>query len=250
MGVIETENEVGPFEVGDLVRIKCLGGYYGHYGVITECKSDGNTYRVKSAVANDNWEAIFAREHLELCQTNYEEPEILIGGPAAVHSLKKAGIDVGGGKKMSDIKDSGERTVFSTGSQRDMHEGKGDMLSVPWAAMLRVSKHYENGAKKYGRYNYLKGIPVSSFIDSALRHLAKYVAGYDDEDHLSAAAFNILGAIQMEEEKPEMCDLPWREGKRGFHYDENKSEGRISAQVQTDLPGEGAQKESIVCDNN
>ena len=121
---------------------------------------------------------------------------------------------------MGDIKDSGVRTVFATGSVRDMHEGKGDMLSMPWAAMLRVSRHYENGAKKYGRYNYLKGIPVSSFIDSALRHLAKYVAGYDDEDHLSAAAFNILGAIQMEEHCPDMCDLPWRDGKRQFHYEE------------------------------
>ena len=121
---------------------------------------------------------------------------------------------------MSEIKDSGERTEFETGAVRDMHEGKGDMLSMPWAALLRVSRHYETGAKKYGRYNYLKGIPVSSFIDSAIRHLAKYVAGYDDEDHLSAAAFNILGAIQMEEHCSDMCDLPWRDGKRQFHYED------------------------------
>ena len=133
---------------------------------------------------------------------------------------------------MGDIKDSGERTVFATGSVRDMHEGKGDMLSMPWAALLRVSRHYENGAKKYGRYNYLKGIPVSSFIDSAIRHLAKYVAGYDDEDHLSAAAFNVLGAIQMEEHCPDMCDLPWREGKRKFHYEkDNKTEERNSENI-------------------
>ena len=125
-------------------------------------------------------------------------------------------------EKVSEIKDSGERTEFNTGAVRDMHEGKGDMLSMPWAALLRVSRHYENGAKKYGRYNYLKGIPVSSFIDSAMRHLAKYVAGYDDEDHLSAAAFNVLGAIQMEEHCPDMCDIPWREGKRQFHYEEGK----------------------------
>ena len=47
------------------------------------------------------------------------------------------------------IKDSGERTVFPNGSQRDMHEGKGDMVSVPWEAILRLSRHYEDGAKKY-----------------------------------------------------------------------------------------------------
>ena len=48
---------------------------------------------------------------------------------------------------MGKILDSGERTVFSTGSVRDMHEGKGDMASIPWESVLRLSKHYENGAK-------------------------------------------------------------------------------------------------------
>ena len=123
------------------------------------------------------------------------------------------------------IKDSGERTEFATGAVRDMHEGKGDMLSLPPAALLRLSLLYEEGAKKYGRFNYLKGIPLSSFIDSAERHLMKYVAGWDDEDHLAAAAFNILGALQMEETRPDMCDLEWRKGKKEFHYvmqDKNK----------------------------
>ena len=105
------------------------------------------------------------------------------------------------------IKDSGQRTEFETGAVRDMHEGKGDFVAMPADALLRLSKLYEAGAKKYGRFNYLKGIPISSFMDSALRHIYKYLAGWDDEDHLSAAAFNILGAMQMEEVKPEMNDL-------------------------------------------
>ena len=116
------------------------------------------------------------------------------------------------------IKDSGERTEFNTGAVRDMHKGKGDMLSLPMAALLRLSLLQEEGAEKYGRFNYLKGIPLSSFLDSAERHLAKYIAGWDDEDHLAAAAFNILGALQMEEEHPEMCDLKSRENKKQFHY--------------------------------
>ena len=116
------------------------------------------------------------------------------------------------------IKDSGDRTEFNTGAVRDMQGGKGDMLSLPMDALLRLSIHYQEGAKKYGRFNYLKGIPVSSFLDSAERHLAKYIAGWDDEDHLAAAAFNILGALQMEETLPEMCYLKSREGKNQFHY--------------------------------
>ena len=54
-------------------------------------------------------------------------------------------------KKKPEIKDSGERTTFETGAVRDMHEGKGDMVSIPWESILRLSKHYENGAKKYQR---------------------------------------------------------------------------------------------------
>lgn len=119
---------------------------------------------------------------------------------------------------MSNIKDSGERRQFNTGAVRDMADGKGDMVSVPWESILRLSKHYENGAKKYDRFNYRKGIPVSSFIDSACRHLAKYQCGWDDEDHLAAAAFNILGAMLMENHVPEMMDLPARIGKNTFPY--------------------------------
>lgn len=116
------------------------------------------------------------------------------------------------------IKDSGERREFGTGAVRDMSEGKGLMVVMPAAALLRLSRHYEHGAKKYGKFNWQKGIPVSSFMDSALRHIMKYLDGWDDEDHLSAAAFNILGAMEMEAHKPDMQDIPAREGARPFNY--------------------------------
>lgn len=116
------------------------------------------------------------------------------------------------------IQDSGERRQFDTGAVRDMAGGKGDMVSLPNAAILRLSKHYEAGATKYGRWNYTKGIPVSSFLDSALRHLFKYLDGWDDEDHLAAAAFNVLGAMEMEAHHKELNDLPNRDGKETFDY--------------------------------
>lgn len=122
-----------------------------------------------------------------------------------------------------EIKDSGTRREFGSGAVRDMAEGKGDMVSIPWESILRLSRHYEAGARKYERWNFRKGIPVSSFIDSALRHLAKYQCGEDDEDHLSAAAFNILGAMLMENTKPEYQDLPARKGKKCFEYFEPKA---------------------------
>lgn len=108
------------------------------------------------------------------------------------------------------IKDSGERTEFESGAVRDMHEGKGRMDLLPWAAIMEVSKHCENGAKKYGEHNVSKGIPVHSLCDSAARHLAKYLDGWDDEPHLLAAAWNVLWAIQMEIKHPELMDIPSR----------------------------------------
>lgn len=112
-----------------------------------------------------------------------------------------------------EIKDSGNRTEFSTGSVRDMHEGKGDFSLLPWEAIWEVAKHCEKGAVKYGKYNVNRGLPISSLIDSAFRHLAKYMMGWDDEPHLVAAAWNVLFAIWMEQKKPEMQDIPARKPK-------------------------------------
>jgi hypothetical protein len=114
------------------------------------------------------------------------------------------------GQKISVVKDSGSRREFPTGAHRDMAEGKGDMFSLPPAALLRLSKHYEAGAVKYGRNNYQKGIPISAFMDSLLRHAFKYLDGQTDEDHLAAVCFNALGALQMEERNPEMMDIETR----------------------------------------
>ena len=111
---------------------------------------------------------------------------------------------------MSEIKDSGERTQFTTGAVRDMHTGKGRMDLLPWEAIVEVSKHCEEGALKYGERNCEKGIPIHSLLDSAMRHLAKYMMGMDDEPHLRAAAWNILFALYMEVKHPEMQDIPTR----------------------------------------
>lgn len=108
------------------------------------------------------------------------------------------------------IKDSGERTEFETGAVRDMHTGKGRMDLLPWRAIMEVSKHCEEGALKYGPHNVDRGIPVSSLFDSGVRHAAKWWLGIDDEDHLLAACWNFLWALEMMLAKPEM-DNRYRE---------------------------------------
>lgn len=108
------------------------------------------------------------------------------------------------------IKDSGTRREFESGAVRDVQEGKGRLDLLPACAILRVARHFEAGAKKYSDRNWEKGIPVHSFIDSALRHLMKYLDGQNDEDHLCAAAWNLLCAMWTEEKHPELQDIPAR----------------------------------------
>lgn len=114
------------------------------------------------------------------------------------------------------IKDSGDRTEFETGAKRDMHAGKGRMDLLPWYGIMEVSKHCEEGALKYGEHNVDKGIPLHSLLDSASRHLAKYMVGMDDEDHLRAACWNLLWALNQRVTHPELDDRFSTDLKREF----------------------------------
>lgn len=103
-----------------------------------------------------------------------------------------------------------EMEKFSTGAVREDKTGKGRCDLLPMCALIRLSKRYEAGTEAHGERNWEKGIPMHSFLDSAIRHLFEYVDGQTDEDHLCAAAWNILGAMWTEEKKPEMQDIPTR----------------------------------------
>ena len=108
------------------------------------------------------------------------------------------------------IKDSGNRTEFSTGAVRDIQTGKGRFDLLPWHAIHDVARHCEEGALKYGEHNVDKGIPQHSLVDSAFRHLKNYICGETDEPHLRAACWNLLWALEQETTHPEMQDLPYR----------------------------------------
>lgn len=114
------------------------------------------------------------------------------------------------------IKDSGDRTMFPSGAVRDLHgEDKGRMDLLPWAAIIEVSKHASEGSKKYGEHNVDLGIPTHSLCDSSARHLAKYLDGQTDENHLVAAVWNLLWAVQMVVKNPECVDTPWKKPEQG-----------------------------------
>ncbi|MEE0981447.1 MAG: dATP/dGTP diphosphohydrolase domain-containing protein [Acutalibacteraceae bacterium] len=104
---------------------------------------------------------------------------------------------------ISQYQETGRTIHLTTALQRfiDKHGSK-DMSTT----FLEVSKHFEEGAKKYGEYNWQKGIPTHCYIDSAVRHYLKYLRGDTDEPHDRAFVWNILCCIWTCIHKPELND--------------------------------------------
>ena len=112
------------------------------------------------------------------------------------------------------IKDSGQRTEFETGAVRDLRQGKGRFDLIPADTLRALAIHFEKGCVKYGERNWEKGIPISKFLDSGIRHAYAVVAGWDDENHLIAAIWNLFCAyetilrIQNKKLPKKLYDLP------------------------------------------
>lgn len=99
-----------------------------------------------------------------------------------------------------ELKDSGSRREFGTGSVRDADgnlKPRPDYMS-PYA-LERFGEHMRKGAEKYGAWNWLKGQPVSEMFASMYRHMLAYQRGERDEDHLAAIIFGAQGIIHFEE---------------------------------------------------
>ncbi len=117
---------------------------------------------------------------------------------------------------MSDYitKDSGERRKFNTGAQRDVVNGKGRYDLISPIMIERLAKLLQRGAEKYNDRNWEKGMPLSVYMDSGMRHLFKFLEGHRDEDHLIAAIWNLQALLHIEEMvkrgklSEELLDLP------------------------------------------
>ena len=117
---------------------------------------------------------------------------------------------------MSDYitKDSGDRRKFNTGAQRDVVVGKGRYDLISPIMIERLAKLLQRGAEKYNDRNWEKGMPLSVYMDSGMRHLFKFLEGHRDEDHLIAAIWNLQALLHIEEMikrgklSEELLDLP------------------------------------------
>jgi len=91
----------------------------------------------------------------------------------------------------SALPSSGKMSKFDTGAVRDAMDGKGIPSLIPTCALKSLAKRFEDGAIKYGRGNWQKGIPLSRYYDSTHRHLWALLDGQTDEDHFGAVLWNI-----------------------------------------------------------
>lgn len=71
---------------------------------------------------------------------------------------------------------------------------------LPWGSLYETAKVLTYGAEKYAPNNWQKVKPPSRYLDAALRHLATYADGEDDDEesglsHLAHAACCVLFAI-------------------------------------------------------
>lgn len=82
-------------------------------------------------------------------------------------------------------------TAYLYRSLRNFAQAFGNIATM----LLEVAKHYEEGAKKYGECNWQKGLPVSCYVDSAVRHYIKWLRQDDDEPHDRAFVWNIMCCI-------------------------------------------------------
>ena len=78
----------------------------------------------------------------------------------------------------------------------------------PFDAFLRVSKRFELGNEKYGKDNWKKGIPIHSYLDSALRHFMEiFIPDSPEEDHAGACLWNLICMYWTAEMLPDMIDI-------------------------------------------
>ncbi len=95
-------------------------------------------------------------------------------------------------------------TNFSTGAVRSAAVAHLSFTSLPMIGLLAVARTAGEGAEKYGRFNYMLGMPVHDLLDHVFTHLARYTAGDRSEPHMEHASWGCLVAVQSAVLNPEL----------------------------------------------
>lgn len=74
---------------------------------------------------------------------------------------------------------------MTSGGGLKFDAGKPDLSLVPYTAMVETARGFMLGERKYGRFNYLKGMEASRLVAAALRHISQWNSGEEHEDRKS-----------------------------------------------------------------
>lgn len=101
-----------------------------------------------------------------------------------------------------------ETKQFDTGAVRskDADDVRFDLITP--IGLRRLAETYNEGAKKYGAYNWLKGFPASDLMNHTIAHCYKWLNGDTSEDHLAHAAWGLFTIMHFQETRPELMDIP------------------------------------------
>ena len=135
-------------------------------------------------------------------------------------------------KRVEGLSDSAEREEFVTGMIREpnLMRGRYDLISpismhhlalscggydsICLGAIDKLAIHYERGSMKYAPRNWELGGYIGRYLNSAIRHIQRYITGCRTEDHLSAVMWNcfcIIHTIVMVRSgklRDDLLDLP------------------------------------------
>ena len=99
----------------------------------------------------------------------------------------------------SGMNDGGARMTYDTGAMREPSTNKGAYELISPFALERIAIWYELGARKYADRNWEKGIPFNRLIQSAIRHMIRWMKGDREEDHLAAVCWNVMAMMHFQE---------------------------------------------------
>lgn len=74
-------------------------------------------------------------------------------------------------------------------------------VGMVYSSIARIMQRFMMGEAKYARGNWRECEDILTYQQSAVRHLMQYLNGQTDEDHIAAAATNLIILMDLEELK-------------------------------------------------
>jgi hypothetical protein len=108
----------------------------------------------------------------------------------------------GGFKEMKT--EQNNQVKFSTGAIRsnDAESARYDLITP--IGLRRLAERYALGSKKYGDFNWEKGMPINDLLNHALSHINQFLSGDRSDDHLAGAAWGLMASMHSQEQWPEL----------------------------------------------